>query len=108
MKNKIKYFISAGFLILSLLLFVASAILTEYFNNLWWTIVVSLILFIGLIIITFYFYIKASEFVCPKCNTQFKPKANSTIWAIHTITKRYLRCPHCQEKSWCKEVFPEK
>ena len=107
MKNKTKYFITFGLVILSTILLIASTIITEHNKDLWWTILVSSIIFVGLIVICFYYYIKVVEFVCPKCNAQFKPKASETVWAMHTVTKRYLKCPKCGKYHWCKRKFIE-
>ena len=62
---------------------------------------VSIILFICTIVV----YIKYVKFVCPRCNQTFKASTNAIIWAMHTPTKRRLKCPHCNTKSWCKENF---
>ena len=62
---------------------------------------VSVILFVCTIIV----YMRYVKFICPKCNQTFKASANAILWAVHTPTRRRLRCPHCNAKSWCKEDF---
>jgi len=108
MKNKTKYIVLISLLIFDLLLFCASAVLTEFYRNLWWTILITVILLIVLFVFTIIIYMKHIEFICAKCETQFKAKNKDIILAIHTPTKRYLRCPSCGEESWCKETFIEK
>ncbi len=44
----------------------------------------------------------AGTFECKKCGTRFTPDMKSYIMGAHTITKRYLKCPHCDESSYCK------
>lgn len=44
----------------------------------------------------------AGTFECQKCGTRFTPDMKSYIMGAHTITKRYLKCPHCGESSYCK------
>lgn len=44
----------------------------------------------------------AGTFECAKCGTRFTPDMKSYIMGAHTITKRYLKCPHCGESSYCK------
>ena len=44
----------------------------------------------------------AGTFECQKCGTRFSPDMKSYIMGAHTITKRYLKCPHCGESSYCK------
>ncbi|MBE7076450.1 MAG: hypothetical protein E7374_00985 [Clostridiales bacterium] len=105
MKNKTKYNLSIIMLAFSIILFVASIILTSYFHQHWWTILISSLLFITSIVLTFYFYIRFTEFKCSKCDTTFKPKAVSVIFSIHTISHRLFRCPECHKFSWCEDKF---
>ena len=44
----------------------------------------------------------AGEYECKKCGQKFKPTFMAYVWGAHTITRRYLKCPHCKEKSLCK------
>ncbi|MBQ9795340.1 MAG: hypothetical protein IJW36_00060 [Clostridia bacterium] len=105
MKKKTLYIISASILILSIIGLVVAAILTEHNSKNWWTILVSAILFVVLFILTCVIYFPNVVFVCKKCNKKFKPTVNASLWAFHTITRRYLECPHCREKSWAQETW---
>ena len=62
-------------------------------------------IFIILFVCTIVIYMKYVKFVCPKCHQTFNASKSDILWAIHTPTKRRLRCPHCNTKSWCKEDF---
>ena len=108
MKNKTKYILSVWFFIISLLLFLANSILVEYYNCPWWTLIISGIFFILSIVIMCFIYFKNTEFVCPHCKTQFKPKTLNAVTAIHLVHLRYLTCPNCNKKGWCKDKFIEK
>lgn len=105
MKKKTLYIISASLLIFSILGIVVAAIITEFYPKYWWTILVSTILFVVLFVLTCVIYFPNAEFICTKCNKQFKPTVSASLWAFHTITRRHLRCPHCNEKSWAKETW---
>ena len=105
MKKKTLYIISASFMILSLLGIILAGVLIEYNIKYWWTMLVSTIIFVALFILTCFVYFTNAEFVCEKCNKQFKPTVNASFWAIHAITRRYLRCPHCKQFSWAKETW---
>jgi len=37
---------------------------------------------------------------CEKCGEKFVPTLSAYILAPHTFKKRYLKCPHCGQKSW--------
>ena len=39
---------------------------------------------------------------CRKCGYTFKPTFKSYIWGVHTLTTRHLKCPKCEEKSFCR------
>ena len=39
---------------------------------------------------------------CRKCGHTFKPTFKAYIWGAHTLTTRHLKCPECNEKSWCR------
>jgi DNA-directed RNA polymerase subunit RPC12/RpoP len=42
---------------------------------------------------------------CNKCGEFFIPTFMAYVLAMNIITKRYLKCPHCGRKSWCKKVL---
>lgn len=105
MKKKTLYIICAVLTILSIVGLAIAGIITEFYPKCWWTIVVSTFLFIVFFVLTCIVYFPNAEFVCRKCNKQFKPTVNESLWAIHTPTRRYLKCHHCHEKSWAKETW---
>ena len=39
---------------------------------------------------------------CGKCGYIFKPTFKEYILGVHTLKTRHLRCPKCEEKSWCR------
>ena len=41
---------------------------------------------------------------CRKCGHTFKPTFKSYILGVHTLTTRHLKCPKCEEKSWCRRM----
>ncbi len=42
------------------------------------------------------------SFECPDCGERFTPSMKEYIFAPHTPTRRYLRCPGCGDKKMCK------
>ena len=38
---------------------------------------------------------------CRKCGHTFKPTFKAYILGVHTLTTRHLKCPECNQKSWC-------
>ncbi len=45
----------------------------------------------------------AGSFVCPTCGSHIVPTTMQYINAPHTITRRYLVCPVCGKRRWCKK-----
>ena len=42
------------------------------------------------------------SYECRHCKHKFMPTVNQFIWGAHSITTRYLKCPKCGKKSFCK------
>ncbi|MBE5926693.1 MAG: helix-turn-helix transcriptional regulator [Lachnospiraceae bacterium] len=42
---------------------------------------------------------------CKHCNDTFVPSFMEYTVGMHIITTRYLKCPHCGKKSWCKKIL---
>ena len=45
---------------------------------------------------------ETSVYKCRKCGHTFKPNFKEYIFGAHTLTTRHLKCPKCEEKSWCR------
>lgn len=65
-------------------------------------IVLGIVVFIVGISLAVLFSWSAGTYECPHCKTRFVPTKTAYIMGIHTITKRRLKCPKCNQKSWCK------
>lgn len=48
---------------------------------------------------------KIGDFKCKNCNELFTPTFTQYTVGMHILSKRYLRCPYCKTKSWCKKVM---
>lgn len=48
---------------------------------------------------------KAGYYECKHCKHRFVPKFSSVYFAPHMFTTRYMKCPHCQKKSWMKKTL---
>ena len=67
-------------------------------------IVISAATFLVSIIFALYVDYKNGKYKCPNCGEKFVPSAVSYVFSAHFGTTRYLKCPKCNEKSWCKQV----
>ena len=110
MKNLTKILLSVCILLISLILIMISAALFEFMPLEWSVLLVVLssitciIALIAAILMDF----DAGDYECKKCGQRFKPTLGAYILGAHTLTTRYLKCPHCQEKSFCKRRLSEK
>ena len=106
MSNKRILISSVVGVVLSTTLLVASAILTEEkIVNSATSIVlmaVSVILLLASIFYACKVDYETGVYECRKCGHIFKPTFKAYVWGAHTLTTRCLKCPMCEEKSWCK------
>ena len=65
-------------------------------------IAVGLIDMIGGILVAAVLDMRSGTFECRHCKTRFVPTTKEYIMGAHSITTRYLKCPECQKKSFCK------
>ena len=89
---------------INIILFAISSIYVEKFDTFVPMIVTGCLMFV-MLVLTISIYIKYIEYICPKCNQIFKPSKGRILVSIHTPTRRLLRCPCCNAKSWCKDHF---
>ena len=45
--------------------------------------------------------LKDKEFVCPKCDSVFKPSLRSAFFTTGSHKVRWTKCPECGHKDWC-------
>lgn len=109
MKNLAKIFLSVCILLISLILIMLSAALFDFLPVDWsiLLVVLSSITFIIALIAAILMDYSAGDYECRKCGQRFKPTLSAYVWGAHTLTTRYLKCPHCKEKSFCKRRLSE-
>lgn len=56
--------------------------------------------FVSLIIET-----KIGFYQCKHCKNKYIPTYNQVLWSMHISRTRYMKCPKCGKKSWCKKVI---
>ena len=42
---------------------------------------------------------------CKNCGYEIVPTYSEALWAMHRGTTRYLKCPNCEKRTWCKKVL---
>ena len=48
---------------------------------------------------------KIGYFKCRNCNELFTPTFMQYTMGMHIAGTRYLKCPHCKTRTWCKKVM---
>ena len=48
---------------------------------------------------------KIGYFKCRNCNELFTPTFMQYTMGMHIASTRYLKCPHCKTRTWCKKVM---
>lgn len=106
MSNKGKLILSVTGVVISIVLIIISAFLTE--NALISSTLASIFTAVSvvLVIVAVFFAAKidyeTGVYECRNCGHIFTPTFKAYIWGSHTLTTRYLKCPKCEEKTWCK------
>ena len=48
---------------------------------------------------------KIGYFKCRNCNELFTPTFMQYNMGMHLLSIRYLKCPHCKTRTWCRKVM---
>ena len=48
---------------------------------------------------------KIGYFKCRNCNELFTPTFMQYTMGMHIASTRYLKCPHCKTRTWCRKVI---
>lgn len=48
---------------------------------------------------------KAGYYECAECHEKYVPTYSQVAWSMHMGRTRYMKCPHCNKKSWHKKVL---
>ncbi len=49
--------------------------------------------------------ISVGAYKCKNCGHEIVPAYSEALNAMHMGTTRYLKCPKCNKRTWCKKVF---
>ncbi len=111
MNNKRKIILSViGVVISTALLVISSILAEEEIINTSIAITLTAVSTV-LVLIAVFFAAKVEHetgvYECRKCGHTFKPTFKAYIWGAHTLTTRHLKCPKCEEKSWCRRKIAQ-
>ena len=111
MSNKRKIIISVIGVVISITLLAISSILAEE-EIITPAIAITLTAVSTVLVLIAIFYAAKVEhetgvYECRKCGHTFKPTFKAYILGVHTLTTRHLKCPKCEEKSWCRRKMDQ-
>lgn len=49
--------------------------------------------------------VSVGAYKCKNCGYEIVPTYSEALWAMHRGTTRYLNCPKCNKRTWCKKVL---
>ena len=49
--------------------------------------------------------VSVGAYKCKNCGNEFVPTYSQALKAMHMGTTRYLKCPNCNKRTWCKKVI---
>ena len=73
-----------------------------------WQIVAILALCVVFLIPCFYalkLEVSVGAYKCKNCGYEIVPTYKQALNAMHRGTTRYLKCPKCNKRTWCKKVL---
>ena len=73
-----------------------------------WQVVVILVSCVVFLIPCFYalkLEVSVGAYKCKNCGHEFVPTYKQALNAMHMGTTRYLKCPNCGKRTWCKKVI---
>ena len=73
-----------------------------------WQLVAILVLCVVFLIPCFYalkLEVSVGAYKCKNCGHEIVPTYKQALNAMHRGTTRYLKCPKCNKKTWCKKVI---
>ena len=73
-----------------------------------WQLVAIIAVVIVFLIPCFYalkLEVSVGAYKCKNCGCEIVPTYKQALNAMHRGTTRYLKCPHCNKRTWCKKVL---
>jgi len=49
--------------------------------------------------------VSVGAYKCKNCGHEIVPTYKEALWSMHMGTTRFLKCPDCKKRTWCKKVL---
>ena len=108
-KNKIIWSSMWVIMIVSMIALFAGIFVTAFFvpEGIWQlvTIIGVTVLFLIPCFYALKLEVSVGVYKCKKCGCEIRPTYTEALWAMHRGTTRYLMCPMCKKRNWCRKVI---
>ena len=108
-KNKTIWTSMCVIIIISIIGLLAGALAATFFiPEGVWQLVTVIALVIVFLIPCFYalkLEVSVGAYKCKNCGYEIVPTYKEALNAMHMGTTRYLKCPKCNKRTWCKKVI---
>ncbi len=108
-KNKTIWVSMWIIMIVSTIAFLAATLAASYFmpEGIWQLIVViaSCVVFLIPCFYALKLEVSVGAYKCKNCGHEIVPTYMQALNAMHMGTTRYLKCPKCNKRTWCKKVL---
>ena len=108
-KNKIIWTSMWVIMSVSMIALLAGVFITAFFiPEGVWQLISMVVLCIVFLIPCFYalkLEVSVGSYKCKNCGCEIVPTYSQALWAMHRGTTRYLKCPNCHKRTWCKKVL---
>ena len=103
---KLKLAIAIVSCILTFVAAITLSLIAAYFiEALWGQFLIGgliLIIILANIAVIVVIAVNIEIYECKNCGEKFVPTLSAYVMGMHTPTKRYLKCPHCGKRNWCR------
>jgi len=69
-------------------------------------IIFAVLMFVLLLALV-YWHKNVNAYICDKCGKKFSISFIRDLLSFNGLKGKYLRCPECNTKGWCRETYPE-
>lgn len=108
-KNKIIWTSMWAIMIVSIIALFASIFIAAFFipEGIWQlvTILSACVIFLIPCFYALKLEVSVGAYKCKNCGHEIVPTYTQALNAMHMGTTRYLKCPKCNKRSWCKKVL---
>lgn len=104
MENKSKIVLSICVVLLGVVVLLESIFAQQYLPHPFGVLlaITGAAVFLFSLALAIAFDYSSGGYECRRCSHRFTPTFGAYIWSMHTVTTRYLKCPKCGKKSFCK------